>query len=86
VRESNHSPPSDAEVKNGGAVTSIPLCLAAWLIKLRENFVYVWSCVISCLVVCYTFTNVSKKLLPRSSRPNINPDKQQYTDFTRGFG
>jgi hypothetical protein len=41
--EADHSPPSTAEVKNGGAIPSLlhmSLCHSAYLIKYRDNFTF----------------------------------------------
>jgi hypothetical protein len=43
--EANHSPPSDAEVKNGGAIPPLPHMFAwrgAKLITHRNNFIYIF--------------------------------------------
>jgi hypothetical protein len=51
-RESNHSPPPDAEVKNGGAIPplpSTPLWHGAQL-KYRDNF--------TLILVHYTYTGI----------------------------
>jgi hypothetical protein len=40
-RKANHSPPSGAEFKNGGAIPSLPNIFMAWcLVKPGDNFTF----------------------------------------------